>query len=441
MANRRRSLRQTRRHGRQCDHHGDLQKHRGHAEGRRVSGIKPRENVAHGHFFPRPVDHGPDPRTTSSGDTLRRSSKDASRPSSSRRTPRPRAAGAGSAAWPGAGRRPGSGEQQAVRPAVQPALIREPLQHRLHRVAGDPAPCGKDLPHLADGRLAALPDDFHDFQLPLGQRQQPGPGHRTPSPTIAYNCRHSTYSGRRSSRSSCCDSSLTPGRGRCKMNPHPPPPSRPAHHQESLHATAIGSSDRESRFLCFVGASAAAAPEGEPMGVGVAKAEFGKTQGRHAGRSLHPDQRPRHEGQDHHLRRHHHRTGRARPRRQDGRRGARLRQPQELPRRRPLLRRPHRPRRQPRRQGPLHAGRQGVQAGQEQRPQRPARRRKGVRQGGVEGRAGRDEGRPGAEAELRQPGRRGGLPRQPVGDGRLHADQRRRAADRLHRRRRTRRRR
>ncbi len=32
-----------------------------------------------------------------------------------------------------------------------------------------------------------------------------------------------------------------------------------------------------SSFLCFAGASAAAAPEGEPMGVGVAKAEFGKT--------------------------------------------------------------------------------------------------------------------------------------------------------------------
>ena len=31
-------------------------------------------------------------------------------------------------------------------------------------------------------------------------------------------------------------------------------------------------------FLYFVGASAAAAPEGQPMGVGVAKAEFGKTQ-------------------------------------------------------------------------------------------------------------------------------------------------------------------
>ena len=32
-----------------------------------------------------------------------------------------------------------------------------------------------------------------------------------------------------------------------------------------------------SSFLCFAGAFAAAAPEGEPMGVGVAKAEFGKT--------------------------------------------------------------------------------------------------------------------------------------------------------------------
>ena len=62
---------------------------------------------------------------------------------------------------------------------------------------------------------------------------------------------------------------------------------------------------------------------------------------------------------------------------QDGqarRRGARLRLARRVPRRAPLLRRAGRPLRQPHRQRAVHARRQDVHAGEEQRRQHPARR-------------------------------------------------------------------
>ncbi len=64
-----------------------------------------------------------------------------------------------------------------------------------------------------------------------------------------------------------------------------------------------------------------------------------------------------------------------------------LRQPRRLRGLQPLLRRPDRPLRQPHRQGPLHAGRQGVPALRQRRRAHPARRRPGLRQAGLGRRA------------------------------------------------------
>ena len=77
-----------------------------------------------------------------------------------------------------------------------------------------------------------------------------------------------------------------------------------------------------------------------------------------------------------------------------GRRRPRLRQSRRLPGRPSLFRRHHRPRRQPDRQGPIHARRQGIQARRQQRAELAARRPEGVRQGRLEGR-GRLRAEPG----------------------------------------------
>ena len=188
-----------------------------------------------------------------------------------------------------------------------------------------------------------------------------------------------------------------------------------------------------SSFLCFVGASAAAAPGDEPMGVGVAKSEFGKT----------ADGTP---VDLYTLTNAHGMTAKIMtyggivteldvPDR-DGKMGDVVLGFDNLKGylgRPSLLRRPRRPRRQPHRQGPVHARRQGIQAGDEQRPQLPARRTKGIRQGGLEGGAGRRR-RTGRRSKLTYVSKDGeeGYPGTLTVDGRLHADQRQRAADRLH---------
>ena len=77
----------------------------------------------------------------------------------------------------------------------------------------------------------------------------------------------------------------------------------------------------------------------------------------------------------------------------------------------PAFRGDHRPGRQPDRQGAVHARRQGIQAGRQQRAEHPARRPEGVRQGRLEGRGRLGAGRPGRQADLPQPGRRGRLSR------------------------------
>ncbi len=66
---------------------------------------------------------------------------------------------------------------------------------------------------------------------------------------------------------------------------------------------------------------------------------------------------------------------------------------------------------QPHREGQVHPRRQGVHAGDEQRPEPPARRQRGLRQEVLEGRAVPGRDRPRREVHLHQPGRRGGLPR------------------------------
>ena len=87
--------------------------------------------------------------------------------------------------------------------------------------------------------------------------------------------------------------------------------------------------------------------------------------------------------------------------------------PRALPGRYPVLRRHRRPRGQPHRQGPFHARRQDLRAGHQQRPEPPARRHQGLRQGGVEGRAGPGRRRGRRAAHLPKPRRRGRLSRQP----------------------------
>ena len=76
------------------------------------------------------------------------------------------------------------------------------------------------------------------------------------------------------------------------------------------------------------------------------------------------------------------------------RRRAGLRHPRRLPQGPSLLRRAHRPLRQPHRQGPLHAGRQRVQARRQQRREPSARRHEGLRQGRLEGSGRLHAGRP-----------------------------------------------
>ena len=126
-------------------------------------------------------------------------------------------------------------------------------------------------------------------------------------------------------------------------------------------------------FLYFVGASAAAPPEGQPMGVGVAKAEFGKTKdgtqvelytltnahGMKAKITTYGGIITELDAPD-----------------RDGKMGDVVLGFDNL--KSYLAGDPyfgaHRPRRQPRRQGAVQAGRQGIHLGQEQRSQLAARR-------------------------------------------------------------------
>ena len=111
--------------------------------------------------------------------------------------------------------------------------------------------------------------------------------------------------------------------------------------------------------------------------------------------------------QDPHVRRHHPGAVGPRPRRPSGERHAGLQGRGRLPQRRvhqvqPVLRRDHRPLREPHRQGPVLARRQGVLARHQQRPQQPPRRLRGIRPQGVGG----DRGPRRRGADVPQPGRR-----------------------------------
>ena len=138
---------------------------------------------------------------------------------------------------------------------------------------------------------------------------------------------------------------------------------------------------------------------------------FGAHAGRQARLSLHhrqPQQRAR---ADHQLRRQGGLARGAGSGRHVRRRRPRLRHARRVGEGQPVLRRADRPLRQPHRRRRVHARRQGVRAGEEQRPERAARRPQGLRQGGLGRRRGRHRRRPRRRADLRQQGRRGGLPR------------------------------
>ena len=78
--------------------------------------------------------------------------------------------------------------------------------------------------------------------------------------------------------------------------------------------------------------------------------------------------------------------------------------------------------RQPHRQGQVHPRRQGLHAGRQQRPEPPARRQEGVRQGGLEGRAGEQVARPRAcELHYRSPDGEEGYPGNLDAHRHLHA--------------------
>ena len=72
-----------------------------------------------------------------------------------------------------------------------------------------------------------------------------------------------------------------------------------------------------------------------------------------------------------------------------GRRRAGLRQPRAIPQGASLFRLHRRAGGQPHRQRPVHAGREDLHAGDQQRPEPPAWRAQGLRQGGLEGRSRR----------------------------------------------------
>ncbi len=95
--------------------------------------------------------------------------------------------------------------------------------------------------------------------------------------------------------------------------------------------------------------------------------------GRNRSRTLHADQPEGHGGQCDHLRGDSDRIARVRPPRQNRKRRARVRQSGPVREGESFLRRHGRPRRQPDRQGPLQARRQGIHPGREQRPEPSAR--------------------------------------------------------------------